>query len=188
MRRRRLLSALPAAIAIGLLLAGPVGAFELDGGCSLTITSTDASGATIDTASGPGSGATQSDPLMIDWEGSVSWNGSSGETVFNNHGWQVYVYRVPSPVRGGHENDADETVGSGSAGVGENAPFRTTGLYHVSGDIKGDGGAECSGSAWLQLVGDPTGTVPWLFGIVLIVVGAAVAWWSRPTWLGGSPT
>jgi hypothetical protein len=182
---RRLGGALASALGIGLLAAAPVASFDLDGGCSMTMTSTDASGATIDTASGPGAGGTQSDPFMIDWEGSVSWNGNSGETVFNNHSWQVYVYRIPTPVRGGHPNDDNDTTGTGSAGVEENAPFRTTGLYHVSGDIAGDGGAACRGSAWFKLIGDPTATVPWLFGIAVTLVGLAVAWWSRPTWLGG---
>src|SRR5688500_7943999 len=69
-----------------LLLAQPVAAFELNGGCTLEIASTDASGGPLDLASGPGAagGGTQADPFLIDWDGTVSWVGSSGDQVFNN--------------------------------------------------------------------------------------------------------
>lgn len=165
-----------------LLLATPVGAFELNGGCTLEIASTDASGGPLDLASGPGAagGGTQSDPFLIDWDGEVSWVGGSGDQVFNNHGWQTFVFLVPTPVRGGDPNDDDETVGTGTAGVGENAPFRITGLYYVSGTIDGEGGTHCDGSGWFQLTGNPVTTIPFWVGVLIAVAGAALIWSSRP--------
>lgn len=185
MRARRRLSALVAAAAMGLLLAAPVAAFELNGGCNVTLTSMDASGEVIDTASGPGGGGTQADPFMIDWDGSISWQSNSGSQVFENHGWQTFVFMVPTPVRGGHENSAHATTGSGTAGVGENAPFRITGLYYVSGDINGDGGTHCDGNGWFKLIGDPLGTLPFFIALVLIVAGAALMVTARPNRIGG---
>ncbi len=146
------------------------------------LASTDAAGAEVDTASGPGAsgGGTQADPFLIDWDGSVSWEGSSGDQVFSNHAWQTYVFLVPTPVRGGDPNDDDETVGVGSAAVGENAPFRITGLYYVSGHIDGEGGTHCDGSGWFQLTGNPVTTIPFWLAVLIAVAGAALIWSSRP--------
>jgi hypothetical protein len=165
-----------------MLLASPVGAFEMNGGCTLEIASTDASGGPLDLASGPGAagGGTQADPFLIDWDGEVSWVGSSADQVFNNHGWQTFVFLVPTPVRGGDPNDDDETVGTGTAGVGENAPFRITGLYYVSGTIDGEGGTHCDGSGWFQLTGNPVTTIPFWVAVLIAVAGAALIWSSRP--------
>jgi len=179
-------SSLVRAFSIGtiliLALAHPVAAFELNGGCTLEIASTDATGAPLDLASGPGAGGggTQSDPFLVDWDGGVSWVGSSGEQVFNNHGWQTFVFLVPTPVRGGDPNEDDETVGTGTVGVGENAPFRITGLYYVSGTIDGEGGTHCDGSGWLQLTGNTVTTIPFWLAVLIAVAGAALIWSSRP--------
>lgn len=167
------------------LAVAPVAGFEVDGGCNVTLTSTDADGNTLDTASGPGSGGTQADPFMIDWDGEVSWTASSGSTVFMNHSWQTYVFLVPIPVRGGDENEGGDTTGEGSAGVSANAPFRFTGLYYVSGEINGDEGAHCDGNGWFQLVGDPLGTVPFFIALGLILTGLAILAFSRPTVITG---
>lgn len=185
MRARRVLSGVAGATALGLLMAAPVAAFELNGGCNVTLTSMDAGGGTIDTASGPGSGGTEADPFLIDWDGTISWESDSGSQVFMDHAWQTYVYMIPTPVRGGHPNDAGETTGSDTEGVGENAPFRITGLYFVSGDINGEGGTHCDGSGWFKLTGDATGTVPFFIGLLIILAGAALLFLSRPTVITG---
>ena len=186
MRARRRLGALAAAPAIGLLLAAPVAGFDLNGGCTVTLTSMDAEGETIDTASGPGSGGTADDPFLIDWDGSVAWESNSGSQVFKNHQWQIFVFNFPTPVRGADPNEGEGTTGSGSAGVSENAPFRITGLYHVSGDINGDEGAHCDGNGYFKLVGDPIGTVPFFLGAILVLIGGVLVATARPDW-GGRP-
>lgn len=186
MRARRRLAALAAAPAIGLLLAAPVAGFDLNGGCTVTLTSMDASGEVIDTASGPGSGGTSDDPLLIDWEGTVTWESDSGSQVFLNNEWGTSVFNVPTPVRGGDENEGEGTTGSGTAGVAENAPFRITGLYHVSGEINGDEGAHCDGNGYFKLIGDPLGTVPFFLGAILVLIGGVLVATARPDW-GGRP-
>jgi hypothetical protein len=168
--------------ALSLALTFPVGAFEMNGGCTLDIFSTDATGAPVDTASGPGAagGGTQADPFLIDWDGTVSWEGSSGDQVFNNHTWQTFVFLIPTPVRGGDPNELDDTVGTGTAAVAENAPFRITGLYHVSGSIDGEGGTHCDGSGWFQLTGNPVATLPFWLAVLIAVAGAVLIASSRP--------
>lgn len=187
--RSAVLRAFSIGTVLTLLLAHPVAAFELNGGCTLEIASTDASGAPLDLASGPGAagGGTQADPFLIDWDGTVSWVGSSGDQVFKNNSWQTYVFLVPTPVRGGDPNDDDGTTGDGTVGVGENAPFRITGLYYVSGAIDGEGGARCDGSGWFQLTGNPVATLPFWVAVLIALAGAALIWSSRPH-AGGTTT
>lgn len=182
--RPRMLLAGTAACLMLLPGAASTAAFELNGGCTVTLTSMDAGGGTIDTATGPGAGGTEADPFLIDWEGSISWQSNSGSQVFMNHTWQTFVFMFPTPVRGGDPNDAGTTTGTGSAGVGENAPFVVTGLYHVSGDINGDEGAHCDGNGVFKLTGDPLGTVPFFVGLGLTLAGGAVLATARPN-MGG---
>lgn len=189
----RVLAALSIAGMLALVAAVPVAAFELNGGCTLDLTSSDASGATLDTASGApggGNGGTQGDPFLVDWDGSVSWNGSSGDQVFMEHSWSVSVFGIPTPVRGGDPNDAGNTKAEDAAGVGENAPFRFTGLYYVSGEINGEGGTHCDGNGWFKLAGNPLTTLPFWVSVAITVVGALLLWLARPTTVtpaGGPP-
>lgn len=163
-----------------LLMVAPAAAFELNGGCTLELASTDASGAALDTATN-GQGGTQDDPFIVDWDGTVSWDGSSGSTVFKNHSWQVLVFNIPTPLRGGDPNDGEETTATGSTGVSVNAPFEFTGLYFVSGDISGDGGARCDGSAWFKLNGNPFTTIPFWIAALIALIGLLLLASSRGT-------
>lgn len=180
--RRRLVIGGALAVTLALLAAAPVAAFEMNGGCSVTLTSLDAEGNVIDTATGPGEGGTHGDPFMIDWDGTISWQSDSGGTAFMNHSWQTFVFMIPTPVRGGDPNEDGDTSGEGTAAVGENAPFRTTGLYHVSGEINGDEGAHCDGNGWFKLIGDPLGTIPFFVALVSILGGTALLFAARPSW------
>lgn len=165
-----------------LLLPASALAFPLSN-CTLNLTSRDGSGATIDTATSGGADSTQTDPFIVDWDGTVDWNGTMGSLVIMNHNWNVDVFGIPTPLRGGDPNTAGNTTGSDTAGVSANAPFRFTGLFYVSGQISGDGGS-CSGSGWLRLRGDPVGTVPFFVGLALVLLGAALlAVGARGRWL-----
>lgn len=168
MRRSLAIAALLAAWLIPAL-ATPVAAFPLST-CTLSIESTDASGATLDTAQSGGADSTVSDPFKVDWEGSVKYAGST-TVVIKDYTYQVSVFGVPTPIRGGDANDDENTDGDGSVSVSANSPFRVAGLYFVSGGYKGAGG-ECAGSGWFQLQGSPIGTIPWIAGVVLTVLGA----------------
>lgn len=166
-----------------LLIVGPAAGFELNGGCTMTITSTDAAGGALDTASGSpdgGEGGTQADPFLIDWDGTVTWNASSEAVAFTDHTWGIFVFLIPTPVRGGDPNAGGDTTGDGIVSVSENAPFRTTGLYHVSGAIDGAEGAHCDGNGWFKLTGDPVGTIPFWIAVLIILLGIVTLWTARP--------
>jgi hypothetical protein len=167
MRRSLTIAAL---LAVSLLpaLAAPVAAFPLST-CTLSIESTDGSGAPLDTAESGAPDSTASDPFKVDWDGQVGYTGSTS-VVIKDYTYQVSVFGVPTPIRGGDANDDETTDGDGSVSVSANAPFRVVGLYYVSGTYKGAGG-DCAGSGWFQLLGSPVGTVPWIAGVVLTVLG-----------------
>lgn len=165
------------------VLVAPVAAFDMNGGCDLALSSTDESGAPLDAASGGPSGddgGTQDDPFLVDWEGSVSWTGSSGDQVFTNHTWQTYVFNIPIPVAGGDDNPDGTTTAEGSADVSDNAPFQFTGLYYVSGQINGEGGTHCDGSGWFKMTGNPLTTIPFWIAVGICVLGGVLLWAARP--------
>ena len=171
------------ALLLLIATASPAAAFDLNGGCTLDLASTDASGAPLDTASGSpegGDGGTQEDPFLIDWDGQVAWNGTTGEVVFMNHTWGISVFNIPIPLQGGDQNAGGETVFTGSTGVSANAPFEFTGLYFVSGQVDGDGGAHCDGSGWFKLNGNPLATIPFWIAVLIAFIGLLLMWSSRP--------
>jgi hypothetical protein len=167
--RPRLLVPSVLSLLLVLLMAPPAAAFPLEG-CTLTLTSLDAAGQPIDTAIGGAADATQADPLLVDWDGTVNWSGTMGSQVIRGHTWHVDVFGIPTPLRGDDPNADGETEGADWVTVSENAPFRFTGLFHVTGSLRGEGGS-CSGSGWLKLAGEPLGTVPFFVGLALLVVG-----------------
>jgi hypothetical protein len=155
--------------ALGILMqAAPVAAFTLTN-CTLQATALGADGSTIDSIHSGADDATQANPFLVDWDGTVSYTGSS-QLEMKANSWHVDVFGIPTPLRGGDPNAANSRDGNGTVRVSSNAPFRVTGLYFVSGSITGSGGT-CSGSGWLKLTGDPTGTIPMLLALGLLVLG-----------------
>jgi hypothetical protein len=164
--------------AVLLLLTAPAGAADLEG-CQGTAASFDAAGGQIDTLQAPGLGGTQDDPFIVDWDGTVPWEGSS-DSVIKNHSWTLSIFLIPIKSDG-DPNDAGDTISEGTEKVSDDLPFRFAGLYYVSGSISGDGGASCSGSSWVKLAGSPVGTIPWDAGVVLTLVGLGLGYLSLPT-------
>jgi hypothetical protein len=158
-----------ALLALLVMVAAPAGAFPLSG-CTLNLTSQDASGATIATAVNGGADSTQQNPFLVEWDGTVAWTGTMGSQVIRNHSWHIDVFYIPTPLRGGDPNEGGDTDGDGTVGVSENAPFQLVGTFYVSGELTGEGGS-CSGSGWMKLAGDPFGTVPFWIALALILVG-----------------
>lgn len=165
--RRLALIALPALI---LLLPASANAFPLTR-CTLTLTSYDASGNQLAVATAGADDATQADPLVVDWDGTVAWSGTQGSQVITDHKWSVSIFNIPTPISGGDANAGHKTDGAGTVQVGENLPFKMVGLFYVSGSIAGTGG-DCAGSGWVKLDGSPIGTIPFWVFLVLVVLGA----------------
>lgn len=164
--RRLAYIALPALI---LLLPASASAFPLTK-CTLTLTSLDAGGTQIDTATAGADDATQSDPLLVDFDGTVAWSGTMGSQTITNHHWSVSIFNIPTPLSGGDANAGGKKDGSGTEDVGANLPFKLVGLFYVSGSIAGTGG-DCAGSGWMKLNGDPVGTLPFWAFLILMVLG-----------------
>ncbi len=167
--RRLAFFALPALI---LMLPASASAFPLSN-CTLAINSFDAGGGPLDMATVNATDATQENPFLVDWDGTVRWAGTMGPLVIMDHSWGVSVFNVPTPLRGGDPNHGGDTDGDGTVTVKDTMPFRVTGLFFVSGSISGNGGS-CSGSGWMQLTGDPVGTIPFFVGLALLVLGLAL--------------
>lgn len=162
------------ALAWLLVLPAATAAFPLSN-CTMQLSSTTAGGAALDTAqSGDGSGS-ESDPFLVDWDGTVSWSGTV-QVEMKNNSYHIEVFGIPTPLRGTNSNEGDNRTGSGTVGISANAPFRFTGLYFVSGAITGSGGT-CEGSGVFKLTGDPVGTVPFWTGLGLLGVGVLLLAW-----------
>jgi hypothetical protein len=154
-----------------LVLAMPVAAFPLTN-CTLKATALAADGSQIDSIEGGAADATQADPFLVDWDGTITYSGGSNIAMVNNT-WGVNVFTFPTPLQGGDDNPEDNRTGSGTVGVSANAPFRFTGLYYVSGSLTGSGGT-CTGSGWFKLTGDPIGTIPFFGGLGVLILGLAM--------------
>jgi hypothetical protein len=169
--RRSIAAAVLLTASLMLAATAPVAAFPLSL-CQLSITSKDASGTTIDTAASGANDSTQADPFLVDWSGTVDYSGTT-TNVIKNYSYQIYVFGVPTPLRGAGPNSDEDVDGSGTVGVSANAPFRITGLFKVSGTYGGDGGS-CAGDGWFKLTGDPTGTVLFWLGLIIVALGAVL--------------
>lgn len=165
--RRLALIALPALI---LLLPASANAFPLTK-CTLTVTSFDASGNQLATATAGADDATQTDPFVVAWDGTVEWSGTQGSQVITDHHWSISIFNIPTPLSGGDPNAGHKTDGAGTVQVGQNLPFKLVGLFYASGQISGTGG-DCAGSGWMKLDGSPIGTIPFWVFLVLMVLGA----------------
>jgi hypothetical protein len=169
MRGRAVFFVLTGAIAAVIAFPSAASAAEADG-CSGSFTSKDASGATIDTASAPGAGATQSSPFQIDANGTVDWSGST-DAVIKNGTWSVTVAGLPLRS-GSFENAAGESSRSGTQDLSLLPAWALQGAMAipVSGTITGTGGS-CTASGWITVAGSPTSSPIFFAGAGLGLVG-----------------
>jgi hypothetical protein len=165
-----------AVAALLMVWAIPAHAAELTGGCTLEARSFDGAGNALDTAVVPGSDeGTQQNPFRVAWDGRVDFRFNTGTTVFQNNNWSVFVENLPVAVLKGQDDNPMDLDESGSVTVGDKVPggVRFTGLIYVNGNIVGNGGtSRCDGGGWVQIIGDPVGTIPWILFLLLIVLGA----------------
>ena len=161
----------------------PAPGVTLDGGCRGSGSSHRQDGALLGEASAPEvPGATSSRPLRLVPGGTVSWAGSTPDVVTDGH-WWLHVDGIP--IRSGASpNAAHAQSTSGVVEVGSYLPswLGLTGVYYVSGEVSGKGGA-CTGALYVALTGNPaTGALLWA-GIVLVLAGLALLVGVRPTWV-----
>jgi type II secretory pathway pseudopilin PulG len=167
-----------------LVLPASVAAFPSKGPCTLELTSNDAKGNVLDTAKSGDDSASPGDPLVVDWEGTVSWTGTTTVPLKENH-YHVAMFGMATPFQGGALNGSDARSTVGTFGFTTSAPFRFTGLYYLTVGIIGSGG-ECTGSLVVKLVGDPIGTVPFFVGLALLAIGLLLLVWGFAGHLGAA--
>jgi hypothetical protein len=167
---RRLVAGAGLALVLLVLLAPMAAAANLNGGCKGSATSLDGDGNDLDMVAGPGAGGTKSDPFIVDTDGTVDYEGTS-PTVFHDHSWNVDLSGI-TLKEGGSKNGTNQSGTSGTVKVDDYLPIDAVGLYRVSGGIEAAEGS-CSGSAWIKVAGSPAGSLGWIAGVVVTVLGAA---------------
>lgn len=177
---RRLFAAGGMASLLLLLLALPASAADLTGGCRLDARSfigdppPTPDDVALDVGSVPGtdtSEGSQSNPFRVDYHGYIDFVFVT-PTVFQDNRWDIRVEGIPVLVgRDDNPLDIDER---GVVEVASANPLgmRIVGLFHVEGDLWGNDDADhCHGDGWVQLIGDPVGTMPWIAALALLGLG-----------------
>ncbi len=161
-------SILPLILAVGLIAFGALGLAsvnqtgELNGGCTVQATSSVDATVVTDTS--------RQDPFEVDPNGSLSWIAASPGPI-TDHLWNIYVdiggFSVPVAgidepepnTAGTQENIGDVAdVSSYVHDVSDLAGIELRGVFAVSGDIEGNGGA-CDGFGFVRLTADPLSTL-----------------------------
>ena len=170
------------AVAVVVLLsARPADAATISGNCSATAASfasgvdpDDPANLALDAIEIPANSSvdngTEGNPFGVDSQGSVAW---SGETTMaaTNHSWSVdFLVAGVGSLDDSDPNDEDERSSSGVKDMADIFPADITGLIRVTGTFTSDGGT-CTGDGWIKLIGSPTGTIPWIGGLVAGALG-----------------
>ena len=163
---RTMLSAMAAMLLAALATGAAVGADA--SGCQGSATSFTTSGAEIQSVTAPGSGATQDDPFQVEFDGPVTWEGSSDQVIANG-GWTVTA--TPFTFTGDVTNSSGRKKADGTITPSEYLPFAIPGLVLVTVELSGEGGASCSVSGWIQFSGNPLSSPAGWVAIGLSVLG-----------------
>lgn len=195
---RRVIAAGVVATMLALLLALPILAAELTSPCSMEVRSFDGADPQTSTmvdqgaAAGPiaeGAVGSQTRPFKVDPEGSIDFAFHTGTTVFENNHWSIFAQGLPVAILSGSDDnplDVDETGVVTLNDAIKALPFRVVGVFFVSGDLWGNANtSHCHGEGFVQVLGDPVGTIPWDVAAALIVLSGLVLLVATPystTW------
>lgn len=158
-------------------LAATLTSQNIEPPCSLEARSAAEDGSTLDEGviqNGSSPEGTESDPFDIDWDGRVDFRFQTGDTVFQNNDWAIYVNELPIPILQGSDDNLGDIDEVGLVEIGSAAPGlpRFVGMVHVTGWLEGNAGASrCEGEGWVRIIGDPVGTVPWVVMAGLVLLG-----------------
>lgn len=182
---RRLISAGVVAATMAIVFILPVIAAQLSGGCSLearSFSGPNATGSEVDNGAinGPvpeGAVGSQTRPFKVDPEGSIDFAFHTSHVFVNNH-WTIYAQGLPVAILQGDDDnplDVDETGIVSIAETVKALPFKFVGTVFVSGDLWGNNDtSHCYGEGYVQIVGDPVGTIPWDIMAALILISGVM--------------
>jgi hypothetical protein len=194
---RRVISAGAVAATLAIIFVLPVLAAQLSLPCSMEVRSFDAPGALgneVDNAAvaGPipeGAVGSQSRPFKIGPEGSIDFAFHTGTSVFTDNHWTIYAQGLPVPILQGFDDNPSDVDETGIVEVNETIqklPFKFVGTVFVSGDLYGNGDTlHCYGEGFVQVLGDPVGTIPWDLAAALILLSGVMLLVATPystTW------
>ena len=194
---RRVFMAAVVSTTLAFLLVLPVLAATLTLPCSMEVRSFEGAGATgteVDNAAvrGPipeGAVGSQTRPFKIDPEGSIDFAFHTGQSVFSDNHWTIYAQGLPVPILAGFDDNPSDVDETGIVEVNETVqklPFKFVGTVFVSGDLWGNGDTlHCYGEGYVQVLGDPVGTVPWILAAALILISGVMLLVATPystTW------
>jgi hypothetical protein len=183
---RRVILAGVVAATLALMFVLPVLAATLTLPCSMELRSfaePGATGAEVDTAAvrGPipeGDPGSQSRPFKIDPEGSIDFAFHTGQSVFQNNHWTIYAQGLPVPILAGSDDNPGDVDEIGIVEIDEQIqklPFKFVGTVFVSGDLYGNNDTlHCYGEGYVQVLGDPVGTIPWDIAAALILLSGVM--------------
>lgn len=183
---RRVFAAAVVSATLAIIFVLPVMAATLTLPCSMELRSFEGPGATgteVDTAAvkGPipeGDPGSQSRPFKIDPEGSIDFAFHTGQSVFENNHWTIYAQGLPVPILAGQDDNPGDVDEIGIVEVNEtiqNLPFKFVGTVFVSGDLYGNNDTlHCYGEGYVQVLGDPVGTIPWDIAAALILLSGVM--------------
>jgi hypothetical protein len=170
---------IPAGVAFSQSVAttGPAGV-DL-AGCRGSAVSQSSAGVPNGSFVGPGSPPASPDhPLVVQKDGIVPWEGSTDAPITDLQ-YQVSAYGIP--VKSGADPNVDKkSERSGTADVDDYTPVPVVGLFQVEGTVTGAGGP-CHGATWVKVEGSPIGTPAWIAGLVLLLSGTGLLFFSRPS-------
>lgn len=180
--RRGLVLAAAALVALGAAVPrSPAGAATALG-CSWTVTSYDASGATIGNAAAPGVGATKDDPLVLARDGTIEWRGTSDD-VLQRGSWRVEGGGLALSRRLGNDSGLRESTGREK--VSDYLPevpaagALVSGLLRVDVKVTGESGSACVTGGWLRLRTGLFGSVSSIVGLGLLALSPFTLFWAR---------
>lgn len=172
--------AIAAALALASALPATAAQAADASGCSGSVRSAMADGSALDSAEAPGAGATQDDPLVIDPQGTVAWQGAT-DTAITSGTWSVSVMGL-SFLNGTIDNPDGTTSGSGTVDLAA-APapvqwvLQTKARIPVSGTMTGSG-ATCTGSGYIAGLGSsPMSSPLFLAGAAFAGIGLLMGLW-----------
>jgi hypothetical protein len=183
---RRVISAGAVGATLAMLFIVPALAATLTLPCSMELRSFAGPGATgteVDEAAvrGPipeGDPGSQTRPFRIDPEGSIDFAFHTGQSVFENNHWTIYAQGLPVPILAGSDDNPGDVDEIGIVEVNEaiqRLPFKFVGTVFVSGDLYGNNDTlHCYGEGYVQVLGDPVGTIPWLAAAALILLSGVM--------------
>jgi len=163
---------------VALALPASVAAFPLTN-CTATLTSYRADGTVLSTATNGADDATQDNPLIIEPDGSVGYDGTSGSIVFGSFTWSVNFWGLIGGLEGTGTNDGAGTTATGSIDVSDALPFPLMGTFYVTGSVTdNDSASSCEGSGWIQIEGNAFSTPQFWVGVLFAVIGLLAMIWA----------